>query len=1508
MPQQTILHNMLDRLYAAIARGPALNCRPHRSRQRIDLADLNAFDDTPPTQVLQQLIDTGSVDLRANATLPPELADALARPPGSLDEDTTQRLRADPDARQYRAQHNLLRKLRHLSDDARTYQQDTGVHALALGYPLLSLPPGTAGGTRRLLAPIALIPVDLTVNTSARPGLTLDTQATGADRLQPNHALLAWIERETGQPLPGLPDLPEDDEAEHPWEEVAALLHAVTQALDIPFDLDDFLARSPRIESVGPSDEDPESDSSGSNSTKPQQGDAASAALETDQNPTPDWSNPPLAPCPSTEDLPDTPAIVPAAVLGLFPASNQGLLRDTRTLIEKPDLQALAGSFLQPQALEQQTQPPSESDTPEGDAASAALDPTNNPARIDFPARRFVTLADPFQSRAAELAASAPALVMHGPPGTGKSQTITNIVADHLARGQRVLFVCDKRTALDVVHHRLDHLGLGDLCALIHDPQRDQRDLYMAIRARLEALPDQKTKPRAQAKVEKIDAELTDTHARLTDTHTALQTPDHQGRTFHRLVGQWLALQSKADTNQPPDLDNLTLDQLDDAEPHLRLLLERGLAIDYPHNPWVTAAGLSLDDLLARPVDTDRDALDQAVTLAQQTDQTLDDTIPPFDPDADLTEQSQRRAALLAALKEHTPHLDPTASQAAAAQPPAAIRAHRQQLTDNRPFLDLLDAGPHDPELALAARDQSLSPTTINQKLRALDHYLVKANGWLSFLAFAAKKQARKALQPFGLPLSLDHATRLRTFLQRFRARLVLSATLRSLNHPGITDATSGGDDTTLRTGFDQQSRLLNLLHLTLDDEPLDDALRAALQQPDQLDPLTQGLRLSPARAQALATLRQHLQALSLLNLTAIQNLHHTGCLNQPLTPGITDLRDNFDTLERVLRIAEALDDPSGGLPKPLQTPAQTMLEAGTQPDAALDAARYTLLTDHLTTRLSRDPVLRRLDPDQHAADLERYAALERDKHAAVRDAVLHHWVSKQQSRLLVGTGSRLNSDGADLRRRLLVRGKRALRLRQALDLGRSIDGGDPLMDMCPVWLASPETVAQAFPLEPVFDVVIFDEASQLRLEEALPVLVRAKRVVIAGDPKQLPPTRFFEAGVSTNDDVDDIETEEDLFEAQQSEVEDLLAAALNLSIEEAHLNVHYRSKHPDLIAFSNQHFYRSRLQPLPSHPSRHPALAPVNLIRADGTYEDRANVIEAQRVADLVNELLTDRKPPSIGIACFNLVQRDLIADTLADRADADPAFAKRLAKAYARTGDDAFEGLFIKNLENVQGDERDHLIISTTYGPKPTGKFHRQFGPLNMPGGGRRLNVLITRARQQIHLVTSIPRDAYRALPPIPEGSTPSGGYLLLAYLAFAEHLTDTWQPTPTPPTRTAPSKPTDSIRGLAGALADVIPKHTPLQPAPANIHPDSGFRIDLTLQSQADPDADAPTREASSTLALLLDTPNFRGAPDPAEWDAYRQGIFTWQGWQTKRLWSPQLFRDLTRSLAQLHTTTP
>src|SRR5262249_11849777 len=162
---------------------------------------------------------------------------------------------------------------------------------------------------------------------------------------------------------------------------------------------------------------------------------------------------------------------------------------------------------------------------------------------------------------------------------------------------------------------------------------------------------------------------------------------------------------------------------------------------------------------------------------------------------------------------------------------------------------------------------------------------------------------------------------------------------------------------------------------------------------------------------------------------------------------------------------------------------------------------------------------------------------------------------------------------------------------------------------------------------------------------DALPVLTRAKRVVIAGDPQQLPPTRFFESTVSYSDE-EEAENEQELFEAHQAEVEDLLGAALGLDIQQCYLDVHYRSRNADLIGFRNDHFYQSRLQPIPDHPRNLSPQAPLTLYRIDGTYEKRRNEAEAEAVCRIVNQLLSRPQPPSIGIACFNMQQRDLILE----------------------------------------------------------------------------------------------------------------------------------------------------------------------------------------------------------------------------------------------------------------------
>jgi hypothetical protein len=348
---------------------------------------------------------------------------------------------------------------------------------------------------------------------------------------------------------------------------------------------------------------------------------------------------------------------------------------------------------------------------------------------------------------------------------------------------------------------------------------------------------------------------------------------------------------------------------------------------------------------------------------------------------------------------------------------------------------------------------------------------------------------------------------------------------------------------------------------------------------------------------------------------------------------------------------------------------------------------------------------------------------------------------------------------------------------------------------------------------------------------------------------------------------------------------------------------VHYRSRNADLIGFSNEHFYGSRLQAIPGHPSNRSRFAPLTLYRADGTYKDGENAKEAEHVVRVVKDLLKRADPPSIGIACFNIDQRDLIVEALDEAGVEDAEFGKRLAAARTRSGEGSFEGLFVKNLENVQGDERDHIIISTTYGPDESGRFYRRFGPLGRAGGGRRLNVLVTRAREEVHIVTSIPAEAYRAVPPVPPGQSPGGAWLLFNYLHYAEQLaaeyelahrvlesTENAEDAATPQ---AAGRPAARVNVRASRwpspLAASLGKHLAQTHAVgSDVHwGNDGFAVDLALHH--------PARVEDVTLGVLCDGTRFGQAQDPVEWDVFRTAIHESQGWRLHRVWSPSLFRD-------------
>jgi hypothetical protein len=619
---------------------------------------------------------------------------------------------------------------------------------------------------------------------------------------------------------------------------------------------------------------------------------------------------------------------------------------------------------------------------------------------------------------------------------------------------------------------------------------------------------------------------------------------------------------------------------------------------------------------------------------------------------------------------------------------------------------------------------------------------------------------------------------------------------------------------------------------------------------------------------------------------------------NQPCLPDAENWEKSLGTLEEAVRLTSALAKLPAGLAEHVRWHAEHRTEA----PLALATVRRSACENELRARARQDRALQIVDTERIEAAFRVLAELSGQKQQLVRSQARRRWQTRQRERLLAGTGTRLNGLGASLKQRLVTRGERALKLRQMVATGAGTPGGDPVFDLCPVWMTSPATVAQVFPREPLFDVVVFDEASQCRIEEALPVLLRARRVVVAGDPKQLPPTRFFEAGMADSADPD-AETAEQLFEQQQREVEDLLGAALNLNVQEAFLDVHYRSRDEALIGFSNEQFYGTRLQPIPGHPKNKALSAPLRIHRAAGIYEDRSNKAEGEKVVELVAELLEEVKPPSIGIACFNLPQRELIIDLLDERAEKDAGFAARLAAARERRGPDSFEGLFVKNLENVQGDERDVMIICTTFAPDPKGKFRRNFGALSGSGGGRRLNVLVTRARSAIHLITSIPRSEYASLPPVEPGRLPNGRFFLYAYLHYAEMLEaqfEKWQARlenlrvePHAECRVqATANPSRVATAIGLSLRD---QHA----LGSIVHwGNDGFCVDAAIVH--------PGLPADVTVGVLADFNRFAKTPDPIEWELFRSQVLAQQGWTLHRVWTPALLRDSQRELAAIRAS--
>jgi hypothetical protein len=328
------------------------------------------------------------------------------------------------------------------------------------------------------------------------------------------------------------------------------------------------------------------------------------------------------------------------------------------------------------------------------------------------------------------------------------------------------------------------------------------------------------------------------------------------------------------------------------------------------------------------------------------------------------------------------------------------------------------------------------------------------------------------------------------------------------------------------------------------------------------------------------------------------------------------------------------------------------------------------------------------------------------------------------------------------------------------------------IFQLVPCWMASPESISALFPLEKVFDLVIFDEASQCFAERGIPAMYRGRQTVVTGDDKQLPPGDLYRVRFEDDDD-----------EHPDLEVDSLLALAERY-FPQTSLRGHYRSQLPELIDFSNRHFYGGTLQMLPDREGMNRQLPAIRYVQVEGVWERHTNRAEAERVAELVLELLRTQPGKEIGVVTFNFPQGQLVQDVL---------------EAYALERQVSLpESLFVKNLENVQGDERDIIIFSIGYAPDPKGRLVMQFGSLNQAGGENRLNVAVTRAREAIYVVTSLLPGQLRT-----EDAQHEGPRLLRQYLQYALDVSEgNYVPAPA------------AVEGFAGShrLVDRLAESTP------------------------------------------------------------------------------------------------
>ncbi len=1032
--------------------------------------------------------------------------------------------------------------------------------------------------------------------------------------------------------------------------------------------------------------------------------------------------------------------------------------------------------------------------------------------------------ADASQLYAIEAACNGQSFVLHGPPGTGKSQTITSLIANALAQGKQVLFVAEKMAALEVVQKRLDAIGIGPFCLELHSNKSKKRDVLEQLRQATEITKT--VSPQAYAaRAEKLAAmrQELDQYAR------ELHKPLNCGSDLYGLINQYEACRDAAEIApfQRVFLQHLTPAKLEQHQLALERLTAAGRDAGHPcgHGlkditctQFTQALRVSLPELVGGYAE----ALEAIIPYASQAATLLNQPEPEsFDSLSQLVTVAGYLSCWftmpVAWRKADVPRLY-FKKVGYMAQHFQNEKALRQQVL------------------------QQFSPEVLQVDAQAMYQSFADAYGkWFLPKTLNASKLTKQLNQWSKTPITKEDLKSRLTLLRNRQAEETAARELLSRYQRDLGDLYNG-----YNTPWEQIQALA--------DSALESA-QAIFDLYGSCDPIR---NLDNSNKELLLGLKTRFEALVPARTAFFEQLG----VSQQARPHW--LHEQIAACQRILANADSLKqwiayNAAAQEAKVLGLGnAVDLYETGADHEQLLPCYRKALLQGLIANAMDESDTLNQFSGAVFNEKLQQYKRMDQEWTALSRQETYCRLAAKVPN----FTKEAAQSSELGVLQRCIKSGGRGTSIRKLFDQIPHL-----LPRLCPCMLMSPISAAQYLdPKREPFDIVVFDEASQLPTCKAVGVLARGKDAVIVGDPKQMPPTSFFATNTVDEDNLD-IE-----------DLESILDDCLALNMPQAHLLWHYRSRHESLIAFSNSRFYDNKLFTFPSVNDRE---SKVRLVHVDGVFARGKSRVNRQEAQAVVTELQRRCHDPllhsqSVGVVTFNISQQNLIDDLLNEACAQDPELEKW---AYGSE-----EPVFIKNLENVQGDERDVILFSIGYGPDENGKIYMNFGPLNRDGGWRRLNVAVSRARCEMVVFSTLRAEQIDL-----NRSQAEGVKALRAFLEYAEG-----RPIAMNEAEAQSYHPEKA--GIATAICKALDQ--------------AGYDADVSIgrsEYHVDIGVIDPQKPDRYLLGILLDGEGYGTAKTTRDREIAQIGVLNGLGWNIHRLWCMDWWdnrqKELERILARL-----